>query len=270
VTSPRNSQAGDILVVDDNATNRRIVALQTAKWGMAVRDADGAETALQVLAAERFDLAILDMHMPGTDGATLAQRIRDAGHTMPLVLFTSLGRREANDALFAATLAKPLRQSQLFDTLVGLLGGETAPKGAAAPAKPTIDPAMAERHPLRILLAEDNLVNQKLALRLLSQMGYRADVAANGIEAIEAVQRQRYDVVLMDVQMPEMDGLEATREIVRRNGSVKPRIVAMTANAMQGDREECLAAGMDDYITKPIRVDALVGALAHTVAHKEA
>jgi len=121
---------------------------------------------------------------------------------------------------------------------------------------------MAERHPLRILLAEDNVVNQKLALRLLQQMGYRADVASNGIEAVECCARQPYDVVLMDVQMPEMDGLEATRQIVAHwpNGN-RPRIIAMTANAMQGDREECLAAGMDDYVTKPIRVDALVEAL---------
>jgi CheY-like chemotaxis protein len=121
---------------------------------------------------------------------------------------------------------------------------------------------MAQRHPLRILLAEDNAVNQKLALRLLQQMGYRADVAANGIEAIEALQRQPYDVVLMDVQMPEMDGLEATRRIAQLWGATeRPRILAMTANAMQGDREECLAAGMDAYITKPIRVDVLEQAL---------
>ena len=125
------------------------------------------------------------------------------------------------------------------------------------------DPAMAARHPLRILLAEDNLVNQKLAIRLLDKMGYRADVASNGAEAIERLEREAYDVVLMDVQMPEMDGLEATRRIVARwpNGD-RPRIVAMTANAMQGDREACLAAGMDDYVTKPIRVDALVEALS--------
>jgi len=119
---------------------------------------------------------------------------------------------------------------------------------------------MASRHPLRILLAEDNAVNQKLALRILQQMGYRADLASNGLEALESVARQTYDVVLMDVQMPEMDGLEATRRIVA-NGSQRPRIVAMTANAMQGDREMCLAAGMDDYVTKPIRVDQLVEAL---------
>ena len=121
---------------------------------------------------------------------------------------------------------------------------------------------MAASHPLRILLAEDNAVNQKLALRLLQRMGYRADVASNGIEALESVARQPYDVVLMDVQMPEMDGLEATRRITAKwPPRERPRIVAMTANAMQGDREVCLAAGMDDYVTKPIRVDALVEAL---------
>jgi CheY-like chemotaxis protein len=259
-----------ILVVDDNVTNRRILVLQTAKWGMVVRDADSADAAMRALAGDRYDLAIIDMHMPGTDGVTLARGMRGAGHTMPMVLFTSLGRRDVDDRLFAATLAKPLRQSQLFDVLVGLLGGEQPRKAGAAPSKPSIDATLAERHPLRILLAEDNLVNQKLALRLLSQMGYRADVAANGVEAVEAVQRQPYDVVLMDVQMPEMDGLEATREIRRRwADEARPRIVAMTANAMQGDREECLAAGMDDYLTKPIRVEALVGALAHTAARKD-
>jgi CheY-like chemotaxis protein len=121
---------------------------------------------------------------------------------------------------------------------------------------------MAKRHPLRILVAEDNVVNQKLALRLLQQMGYRADIASNGIEAIESIERQPYDVVLMDVQMPEMDGLAAAREINRRwPDGTRPRIVAMTANAMRGDREECIQAGMDDYVTKPIRVDQLVAAL---------
>ena len=129
---------------------------------------------------------------------------------------------------------------------------------------------MAARHPLRILLAEDNVVNQKLALRLLQQMGYRADLASNGVEAIECVARQPYDLVLMDVQMPEMDGLEASRRITAQwHADARPRIVAMTANAMQGDREECLAAGMDDYLTKPIRVDQLVDALMHVTARKD-
>ena len=129
---------------------------------------------------------------------------------------------------------------------------------------------MAARHPLRILLAEDNVVNQKLAMRILQQMGYRADLASNGIEAVESVERQPYDVVLMDVQMPEMDGLEASRRIAQRwPAGERPRIVAMTANAMQGDRELCLQAGMDDYLTKPIRVDQLVAALDAVQARKD-
>jgi CheY-like chemotaxis protein len=126
---------------------------------------------------------------------------------------------------------------------------------------------MANRHPLRILLAEDNVVNQKLALRLLSQMGYRADVAANGLEILQAVSRQPYDVILMDVQMPEMDGLEATRHLCAEiPAAQRPRIIAMTANAMQGDRELCLEAGMDDYISKPIRIPDLAAALEQAVS----
>jgi CheY-like chemotaxis protein len=192
---------------------------------------------------------------------------------LPMVLFSSLGRREAGDSegLFNAYLSKPLRQSQLFDTLVSLLAHDEAPKALQPKARPSLDPGMAARHPLRILLAEDNVVNQKLALRLLQQMGYRTDLASNGIEAIECVERQTYDVVLMDVQMPEMDGLEASRRITAKwPANDRPRIVAMTANAMQGDREACLAAGMDDYVTKPIRVDALVEALNQVAARGDA
>jgi signal transduction histidine kinase/DNA-binding response OmpR family regulator len=267
-----------LLVVDDNATNRRVLALQTAKWGMVPQDTAVPEDALRWVqeaakpggAAQKatpFDLAIIDMHMPGMDGLELARAIRKAAPQLPLVLFSSLGRKEAGDTegLFSAYLAKPLRQSQLFDTLAGLLALDQAPREPVARVQPRLDLQMATRHPLRILLAEDNVVNQKLALRLLQQMGYRADVASNGIEAIESIERQTYDVVLMDVQMPEMDGLEASRQITARlPQGQRPRIVAMTANAMQGDREECLAAGMDDYVTKPIRVEALVSALLDT------
>ena len=264
-----------LLIVDDNATNRRILALQSAKWGMVASDTEFPAEALRRLkAGERFDLAIVDMHMPAMDGLELARGIRGLDAKMPLVLFSSLGRREADsyDGIFSAYLAKPLRQSQLFDTLVSLLAREVVSKtGATQPAKPQMDPGMAARHPLRILLAEDNVVNQKLALRLLQQMGYRADLASNGLEAVESVQRQTYDVVLMDVQMPEMDGLEASRRITAKlPASHRPRIVAMTANAMQGDREMCLAAGMDDYIAKPIRVDQLVEALMLVPSHQEA
>jgi len=268
-------QGRRVLVVDDNATNRRVLSLQTGKWGMKARETESPAEALRwTEAGEPFDLAILDMHMPEMDGLELARRIHARRPALPLVLFSSLGRREAGDTegLFRAYLAKPVRQSQLFDTLVNLLADSTA--AARAPsartaATPKIDSELAARHPLRILLAEDNVVNQKLALRILQQMGYRADLASNGLEAVESVGRQVYDVVLMDVQMPEMDGLEASRQITSKwPPGERPRIVAMTANAMAGDREMCLAAGMDDYITKPIRVDALVEALMQVPARR--
>lgn len=257
-----------LLVVDDNETNRRILALQTGKWGAKTRATGSPREALQWLkAGETFDLAILDMHMPEMDGLDLAQKMQKSNADLPLILFSSLGMRESEvqTGLFKEFLAKPLRQSQLFDTLITLFAPETPMKvSGGSVGKPKLDPEMATRHPLRILLAEDNLVNQKLALRLLSQMGYSADVANNGLEAIEGVERQTYDVVLMDVQMPEMDGLDATRRIVgAKSKDGRPKIVAMTANAMQGDREMCLDAGMDDYMTKPIRVERLVEALTN-------
>jgi len=267
-------QGRRLLIVDDNATNRRVLGLQSAKWGMAPRETESPGKALQWLeAGEAFDLAILDMHMPEMDGLELARRVRELRPSLPLVLCSSLGRREAGDtdSLFAAYLAKPVRQSQLFDTLVNLLAHSPEPKATVrrVPATPKIDGELAARHPLRILLAEDNVVNQKLALRLLQQMGYRADLASNGIEAVESVERQTYDVVLMDVQMPEMDGLEASRRIAAKwTPRERPRIVAMTANAMAGDREMCIAAGMDDYVTKPIRVEQLVEALLQVPARR--
>ncbi|HUL94820.1 MAG TPA: GAF domain-containing protein [Usitatibacter sp.] len=253
-----------VLVVDDNATNRRVLVLQSAKWGLQARATGSPLEALAwVGQGEAFDVAIVDMHMPELDGVALARKLRAAAPNLPLVLFSSLGRREVGDdaSLFDGYLAKPIHQSGLFDTLAGILAVETS-ASVVPVAAPSIDAAMAARHPLRILIAEDNVVNQKLALRLLERMGYRADLASNGIEAIESVQRQSYDVILMDVQMPEMDGMEATRRICARwPAGARPRIIAMTANAMQGDREQCLAAGMDDYITKPIRVERLVEAL---------
>jgi CheY-like chemotaxis protein len=264
-----------VLIVDDNETNRRILVVQTKSWGMTPLETGSPRLALDwIRRGESFDLAILDMHMPEMDGLALAKEIRQlrASVELPMVLFTSLGRREADlrGVDFAAQLTKPIKPSQLFDALIAVFAGAEEPAAAGdGRAKTKMDPEMGKRHPLRILLAEDNAVNQKLALRLLQGMGYRADVAGNGLEAIQSLERQRYDVVLMDVQMPEMDGLEASREINRRwKSEQRPRIVAMTANAMQGDRELCVAAGMDDYIAKPIRIPELVGALSKATARQ--
>jgi PAS domain S-box-containing protein len=265
-----------LLIVDDNATNRRILQLQTRIWGMHPVECPSPDQALEILRrGDMFDLVIIDMHMPDMNGVELAHAIRNLEadrpefSQMPLVLSTSLGGRDdAREATeFTAILLKPIRQSALFDTLMNIIS-----KKYEATVKPStegilLDPGMAARHPLRILLAEDNLVNQKLALRLLMQMGYRADVAADGLEVLQAVYRQPYDVILMDVQMPEIDGIEATRRLCSEFVVGKrPHIIAMTANAMQGDREMCLEAGMDDYLSKPIRINELVAALNHAKA----
>lgn len=219
-----------------------------------------------IMEGEQFDVAILDMHMPEMDGVMLATELRKqpAGRDLPLVLFTSLGRRELqpDGVYFAAHLTKPIKPSQLFDALIGIFVDQPVQVKKQAHIPEKLDINIAQKFPLRILLTEDNAVNQKLAIRLLEKMGYRADVAGNGLEAIEALERQSYDVILMDVQMPDMDGLEATRQITQRwDPSERPYIIAMTANAMQGDREMYLAAGMDDYIPKPLRVEEMVAAL---------
>ncbi|MEG3959184.1 response regulator [Microcoleus sp. herbarium2] len=332
-----------VLIVDDNATNRQILTLQAQSWGMVPRASASARLALDWLAAkEVFDLAVLDMQMPEMDGLALAAQIRRYPdcQKLPLVMLTSIGRQEidsaAIEAEFAAFLNKPIKQSQLYNVLINIFGEETKEFRGQRTSGPFLQsiPLLAEKLPLRILLADDHLVNQKVALQILQRMGYRADVAGNGLEVLEALRRQPYDVVLMDVQMPEMDGLEATRCIrsqfsgdltlenptvesevsptdeqsqnrnskienppltdeesnsrkstidnrqskienppltdeesnngkskIENRKSTRPWIVAMTANAMQGDREECMAAGMDDYLSKPIAIEQLVRAL---------
>jgi signal transduction histidine kinase/DNA-binding response OmpR family regulator/HPt (histidine-containing phosphotransfer) domain-containing protein/PAS domain-containing protein len=271
-------QGKRLLVVDDNDTNRRILSRQAELWQMLPETTASPLEALEWIRQGRsFDVAILDMQMPVMDGLTLAQEIRTlessgvrqggSPHSrLPLIMLTSMGRRDVQEDLveFAAFLTKPIKPSSLFDALIGILSGQPMRVMTRdAQAQPQFDAHMGQQTPLSILLAEDNATNQKLALRLLARMGYQADLAANGLEALEALRRQPYDVVLMDVQMPEMDGLEATRHLRHElPESRQPRVIAMTANAMQGDREMCLAAGMDDYVGKPIRVEELVEALS--------
>jgi CheY-like chemotaxis protein len=231
--------------------------------------AASAATALALLdAGAHFDLAILDMHMPDVDGLELAAAIRDRGrlHQFPLVMLTSLGERShtdeaANGVEFAAYVTKPVKQSQLYNILTQVLRTQGAPLHQSVIA-PRLDPEFAGQHPLRILLAEDNVVNQKVAQQILGRLGYTVDVAANGLEVLTAFGRQSYDLVLMDVQMPEMDGLEATATLRRLlPADQQPIIIAMTAAAQAEDRRRCLEAGMDGYIAKPVRLDELTAAL---------
>ena len=266
---PPQLDAKRLLIVDDNPTNRQMLTLQAQSWGMITRAAKSGREALDWLRQqEKFDIAILDMQMPEMDGLTLAVEIRGQPNyeNLPLVMLTSIDRPEKNHPAevvnFAAFLTKPIKQSHLYNILNQILGGQTI---AVKPSRSNIlkiNQKLAEELPMRILLAEDNLFNQKVALNLLQLMGYQADVVTNGKEVIAALRRQRYDVVLMDIQMPEMDGLTATSYIREEwPSSSRPRIIAMTANAMHGDREMCINAGMDDYISKPVAVEDLIRAL---------
>jgi len=258
-----------LLIVDDNTTNRQILEKQVQAWGGLARMTCSGQEALECFErGESFDLAILDMQMPNMDGMTLAQEIHrlPKHQSLPLVMLTSLGQHQLSkaevEAHFVAFLNKPVKQAQLLDKLTNIFMGRTIQLEKPKQVETSIDHHLAEKLPLQILLAEDNSVNQQLATQLLSRMGYRIDVAGNGVEAISALERQSYDVILMDLQMPEMDGLEATRKICQQwPPETKPWIIAVTANAMQGDRENCLRAGMNDYISKPIRVPELVAAL---------
>jgi len=256
-----------LLIVDDNATNRRILTTQAESWNMQPEATGSPLEALRwIQQGKIFDIAVLDMLMPEMDGLSLAAEIRKKHDetALPLVMLTSLGRRDVSDTNvdFAAFLTKPLKPSQLFNVFISIVADQPRAVKKESSGKVEFDSEMAARIPLRILLAEDNATNQKLALKLLSRLGYRADLAANGLEVLQALERQSYDLILMDVQMPEMDGLEATRQIVSRwSEDERPYIVAMTANAMKGDREMCIEAGMDDYISKPIRPHVLISTL---------
>jgi CheY-like chemotaxis protein len=262
-----------VLIVDDNATNRRILVAQTARWGMVPRETGSSTEALRWLTdGARFDLALVDLVMPELDGIELAKRIATLGENgtgppLPVVILSSIGLREREDAPLVGWLAKPVKPSALHDTIATILFGGSTAQPTAANGPDAEGRALGDRHPLRILLAEDNPVNRKLALRLLAQLSYEAAVATDGLEAIAAVERNEYDLVLMDVQMPELDGLEATRRIRARWPGRDLRIVAMTANAMAGDREACLEAGMDDYMSKPIRPSELKAVLERTPVH---
>ena len=276
IVVPEDIRGQRILVVDDNATNRKVFTGYLRSWGCGYEEAVDGKQAIEKLreaASQKrpFGIAILDMQMPEMDGETLGRAIKgDPGLASTiLVLLTSAGQRGDAARLrkigFGAYLTKPVKRSQLYDAMATAAGAKSA--GVTVP-----DPSLITRHTLaedhkrrfRILVAEDNIVNQKVALGMLGKLGYRADVVSNGKEAVEALERKPYDLVFMDIQMPELDGFEATQAVRDPQSRVRnPRIpiIAMTAHAMKGDRERCLAEGMDDYVSKPIQLKELADAI---------
>jgi len=269
-----------VLVVDDNATNRRILEEMLSSWGMCPATAPGAREALRLMreagqAGTPFRLVLSDAHMPEIDGFTLAEQIGEDPHiSSTIVMMLTSGDRPEDIARceqrgIAAYLLKPVKQSELFDAIMLALGVTAAEEELISTAVPQPRPF----GPLQILLAEDSLVNQKLAVALLERHGHTVVVANNGREAVAALESRPFDLVLMDVQMPEMDGLEATEAIrarEKRTGDHVP-VIAMTAHALKGDRERCLEAGMDDYVSKPIHAAQLLDTMERVLgAHPRA
>jgi signal transduction histidine kinase/two-component SAPR family response regulator/HPt (histidine-containing phosphotransfer) domain-containing protein len=262
-----------VLVVDDNSGVREILANTLTKWGMVPLTAENGFLALEMVGrGEQFDLAVIDSQMPGMDGLALATELRKVAAVamIPLIVLLPVGVRADSPQnahiVFAHSVNKPVKISQLFDVLTRALLSPKAP--VRPPPKPKEEQTLAERIPLRILLCDDNAINQKVASRILAQLGYKPDLAGNGVEALSAIDKISYDLIFMDVMMPEMDGLEATHNIRERQKlATHPHyqrpiiIIAMTAQAMQGDREKCLESGMDDYLSKPIRPKDLRDAL---------
>jgi PAS domain S-box-containing protein len=265
-TSPRLYLTGKTaLIVDDNATNRLILARMAASWGMqTIVCSSGRETLAKLEDGRQVDVMLLDVQMPEMDGLTLAAELkRRSGKQTPTIILSSLGSHiELPEGLQAAYLNKPIKPSNLYETLCMVLKGTEGGCPAKDEGEAGFDKLMSKRHPLRILLAEDHPVNQKVVRLMLERLGYRADVAGNGLEVLEAFRRQHYDVVLMDIQMPELNGIQATQRLrATLSAENQPRIIALTANAIGGEQSEYLSIGMDDYLSKPVNVLQLREAL---------
>jgi signal transduction histidine kinase/CheY-like chemotaxis protein/ligand-binding sensor domain-containing protein len=253
-----------ILVVDDNLTNRCILKKQLEMWKWIPTIASSGAEALEIMARHmEFDLLLTDMQMPDMDGCELARQVKHLYPQLPVILLSSIGdeRNKKYDGLFKSVLAKPIKQEMLYKLIVNELRGELNRSTGLLPMDQKLSIEFAKEHPLKILVAEDNLVNQKLTLKVLSKLGFEASLAENGRIAVDMAGLHQYDIILMDVQMPEIDGLEATR-IIRQNIQIQPTIIAMTANAMQEDRKECLDAGMDDFLSKPVKLEEITNMLA--------
>ncbi len=280
---PGDIKGKRILVVDNNATNRRVLTEQLRLWECRFSEAENGYEALDrlrqaVASGDPFDIGLLDMQMPEMDGKTLGQKIKEDPDLMGtiLVMLTSAGQRGEATHLkkigFAGYLPKPVKRSQLFDCLA-MVTGRTSQTSGLGPQTLVTRHFIAEdrKRRIRILLVEDDLTNQKVVLSMLDKLGCRAHIATNGREALQALEKARFDIVLMDIGMPEMDGFEATAEIRNPHSAVRNHdvpIIALTAHAMKGYRERCIEAGMDDYVTKPIRPDELVKAIERHISGK--
>ena len=240
-----------VLIALNNKTNRRILSKQIYDWGMLpMLASSGQEALLYIQRGESFDIAIVDMDLEDMDGQKLAESIKKCARDLPVLLLTSLGRQAPSGYVY---LTKPLKPTQLHKALIDILPGRWAKTESMKPGRRKASPIS----PLRILLAEDNISSQKVAQEMLRRLGYRADVACNGLEALQTLEQDDFDIVLMDLRMPELDGLEATRIIRQRWPKRRMKIIALTAHALPGDRERCLEAGMDGYISKPLRKEEL-------------
>jgi len=262
VSFGKESDGKRVLIVDDSATNLLILKNQLEYWHLEAATAPSGSGALALLATDtNFHMVITDMQMPGMDGLQLATEIKKRYVSMPIMLLSSVGDESKSkySHLFCSILTKPAKHQQLFKHIQAELkqSKETVDDNTKTSM---LSPDFAKKYPYHILIADDNLVNQKLAARILSKLGYEPDIANNGREAVEMANSKTYEIVLMDMLMPEMDGVEATR-IIRSGLKKQPQIIAMTANALPEDREVCLKAGMDDYIAKPIKLDELMTVL---------
>lgn len=257
-----------VLIVDDNPTNLGILKMQVKSWGMSATLCKCGQEALHHV-GEGFDLAILDVVMPGMDGYELIREIRKAHPTLPIIVLTSIGpekRMTAEDLGISVVLSKPVKIGQLSHAIRSAMGIRIANRMSSPPQA---QEHLAAEYPLRILVAEDNLVNQRVAALLLRRLGYEADIVGDGRQALDRLKQTSYDVVFLDIQMPEMDGLEAAQTICRDYPErERPWLVALTAHAVEGDREDCIAAGMNDYLSKPVRSDTLATVLRRAFQSK--
>jgi two-component system sensor histidine kinase/response regulator len=272
-TTGFNEHAGKkVLIVDDNGTNRTILKTQLEYWNLRpVLAASGVE-ALNILSTDsRYDLVLTDMQMPFMDGIRLSESIRDRHPHIPIILLSSVGDeyKKNHNQLFNAVMTKPIKQQVMYRHILAGLQNQGRTTAEGRPVQPQLPEGLASTFPLSILIAEDNVINQQVILYILQKLGYDPVIVENGKQAVDAALTIGYDIILMDLQMPEMDGLEATR-LIRQSGLVdQPVIIALTANAMEGDEAECLQAGMNDYIGKPVKVDELLGKLRKWALHRK-